>query len=144
MTFLDAVKAFEDDLKAKVSIPVHNKNIPTDGVSMRVTLNNPDADGMFLNSGARVMTGQFNVEISAPLGTNKYEMMRQANKVLSEYKRGDFINAADRRVVMLQVNQTSSYVDGVNPRTVEEALSGGQAMSPHQKINVIIDFQITK
>lgn len=127
MTFLDAVKAFEDDLKAKVNIPVHNKNIPTDGVSMRVALNNADADGLFLNSGARVMTGQFNVEISAPLGTNKYEMMKRAERVLSVFVRGYYVPVIDRRVMILQANQSSPY-----------------PTEAHQKINVIIDFQITK
>lgn len=127
MTFLDAVKAFEDDLKAKVSIPVHNKNIPTNGVSMRVALNNADADGLFLNSGARVMTGQFNVEISAELGTNKYDMMWHANKVLVVFARGYSIPVLDRRVVVLQANQSTPY-----------------PTDAHQKINVIIDFQITK
>ncbi|UYE90934.1 hypothetical protein [Vibrio phage vB_VaS_L1] len=127
MTFLDAVKAFEDDLKAKVSIPVANKNIPTDSVSMRVALNNPDADGIFINSGARVMTGQFNVEISAPLATNKYAMMAEANKVLAVYVRGYSVPVLDRRVLILQANQSSPY-----------------PTDAHQKINVIIDFQITK
>lgn len=127
MTFLDAVKAFEDDLKAKVSIPVHNKNIPTDGVSMRVALNNADADGVFLNSGARVMTGQFNVEISENLGTNKYAMMNHANKVLAVYVRGYSVPVLDRRVLISQVNQSTPY-----------------PTDAHQKINVIIDFQITK
>lgn len=127
MTFLDAVKAFEDDLKAKVSIPVHNKNIPTDGVSMRVALNNADADGLFLNSGARVMTGQFNVEISASLSTNKYAMMNHANKVLAVYVRGYSVPVLDRRVLITQANQSTPY-----------------PTDAHQKINVIIDFQITK
>lgn len=127
MTFLDAVKAFEDDLKAKVSIPVYNKSIPTDSVSMRVALNNADADGLFLNSSARVMTGQFNVEISESLGVNKYAMMSHANKVLSIYKRGYSIPVLDRRVMVLQANQSSPY-----------------PTEAHQKINVIIDFQITK
>lgn len=127
MTFLDTVKAFEDDLKAKVDIPVENKNIPTDSVSMRVALNNADADGVFLNSGARVMTGQFNVEISAPLGTNKYAMMAEANKVLSVFTRGYSVPALDRRVIVLQANQSTPY-----------------PTEAHQKINVIIDFQITK
>lgn len=127
MTFLDAVKAFEDDLKAKVNIPVRNQNIPTDGVSMRVALNNADADGMFLNSSARVMTGQFNVEISAPLGTNKYEMMKRAERVLSVFVRGYSVRALDRRVLILQANHSSPY-----------------PTDAHQKINVIIDFQITK
>jgi hypothetical protein len=127
MTFLDAVKAFEDDLKAKVNIPVHNKNIPTDGVSMRVALNNADADGLFLNSSARVMTGQFNVEISAPLGTNKYEMMSYANAVLSVFVRGYYVPVLDRRVLILQANHSTPY-----------------PTDAHQKINVIIDFQITK
>ena len=125
--FLDAVKAFEDDLKAKVAIPVHNKNIPTDGVSMRVALNNADADSLFLNSGARVMTGQFNVEISAPLSTNKYAMMAEANKVLEVYVRGYSVPVQDRRVMVLRANQSTPY-----------------PMEAHQKINVIIDFQITK
>lgn len=127
MTFLDAVKAFEDDLKAKVNIPVHNKNIPTDGVSMRVALNNADADGLFLNSGARVMTGQFNVEISESLGVNKYAMMSHANKVLAVYTRGYSVPVLDRRVLILQANQSTPY-----------------PTDAHQKINVIIDFQITK
>lgn len=127
MTFLDALKAFEDDLKAKVAIPVHNKNIPTDSVSMRVALNNPDADGLFLNSSARVMTGQFNVEISAQLGTNKYDMMWHANKVLAVYGRGYSVPVLDRRVMILQANQSTPY-----------------PTDAHQKINVIIDFQITK
>ena len=127
MTFLDAVKAFEDDLKAKVSIPVANKNIPTDGVSMRVALNNADADSLFLNSGARVMTGQFNVEISAELGTNKYDMMWHANKVLSVFARGYSVPVQDRRVMVLRANQSTPY-----------------PTEAHQKINVIIDFQITK
>lgn len=127
MTFLDAVKAFEDDLKAKVSIPVANKNIPTDSVSMRVALNNPDADGIFLNSGARVMTGQFNVEISESLGVNKYSMMNHANKVLAVYVRGYSVPVLDRRVLILQANQSTPY-----------------PTEAHQKINVIIDFQITK
>lgn len=127
MTFLDAVKAFEDDLKAKVSIPVHNKNIPTDGVSMRVALNNADADGLFLNSGARVMTGQFNVEISESLGVNKYAMIGHANKVLDVFVRGYSVPVLDRRVMILQANQSSPY-----------------PTDAHQKINVIIDFQITK
>lgn len=127
MTFLDAVKAFEDDLKAKVAIPVRNKNIPTDSVSMRVALNNADADSLFLNSGARVMTGQFNVEISAELGTNKYVMMWYANKVLSVFARGYSVPVLDRRVLILQANQSTPY-----------------PMEAHQKINVIIDFQITK
>lgn len=127
MTFLDAVKAFEDDLKAKVSIPVHNKNTPTDGVSMRVALNNADADGLFLNSGARVITGQLNVEISAPLSTNKYAMMAEANKVLAVYVRGYSVSVLDRRVLILQANQSTPY-----------------PTDAHQKINVIIDFQITK
>mgnify|MGYP000586751024 CR=1 FL=1 len=127
MTFIDAVKAFEDDLKAKVSIPVHNKNIPTDGVSMRVALNNADADGLFLNSGARVMTGQFNVEISERLGVNKYAMMGHANKVLAIYDRGYSVPVLDRRVLILQANQSTPY-----------------PTEAHQKINVIIDFQITK
>ena len=125
--FLDAVKAFEDDLKAKVNIPVHNKNIPTDSVSMRVALNNADADSLFLNSGARVMTGQFNVEISAELGTNKYVMMWYANKVLSVFARGYSVPVQDRRVMVLRANQSTPY-----------------PMEVHQKINVIIDFQITK
>lgn len=127
MTFLDAVKAFEDDLKAKVSIPVANTNIPTDSVSMRVALNNADADGLFLNSGARVMTGQFNVEISAELGTNKYAMMAEANKVLAVYVRGYSVPVLDRRVLIIQANQSTPY-----------------PTEAHQKINVIIDFQITK
>lgn len=127
MTFLDAVKAFEDDLKAKVSIPVANKNIPTDSVSMRVALNNADADGLFLNSGARVMTGQFNVEISAELGTNKYDMMWHANKVLAVFVRGYSVPVLDRRVLIIQANHSSPY-----------------PTEAHQKINVIIDFQITK
>ena len=127
MTFLDAVKAFEDDLKAKVSIPVANKNIPTDSVSMRVALNNPDADGRFLNSDARVMTGQFNVEISAPLGTSKYAMMSNANKVLDVFVRGYSVPVLDRRVMIAQANHSSPY-----------------PTEAHQKINVIVDFQITK
>lgn len=127
MTFLDAVKAFEDELKAKVNIPVRNQKIPTDGVSMRVALNNADADGMFLNSGARVMTGQFNVEISAPLGTNKYEMMKRAERVLSVFVRGYSVPVLDRRVLILQANHSTPY-----------------PTDAHQKINVIIDFQITK
>lgn len=127
MTFLDAVKAFEDDLKANVNIPVRNQSIPTDGVSMRVALNNADADGMFLNSGARVMTGQFNVEISAPLGTNKYDMMERAERVLSVFVRGYSVRSLDRRVLILQANHSSPYPADAN-----------------QKINVIIDFQITK
>lgn len=127
MTFLDAVKAFEDDLKAKVNIPVVNLNPPVDSISMLVALNNPDADGMFLNSGARVMTGQFNVEISAPIGTNKYEMMERAERVLSVFARGYSVRALDRRVLILQANQSSPY-----------------PTDAHQKINVIIDFQITK
>lgn len=127
MTFLDAVKAFEDDLKAKVSIPVANKNIPTDSVSMRVALNNADADGMFVSSSARIMTGQFNVEISAQLGTNKYSMMAEANKVLSVYVRGYSVPVIDRRALILQANQSTPY-----------------PTDAHQKINVIIDFQITK
>lgn len=127
MTFLDAVKSFEDDLKAKVNIPVRNQKIPTDGVSMRVALNNADANGMFLNSGARVMTGQFNVEISAPLGTNKYEMMKRAERVLSVFVRGYLIPVLDRRILILQANQSTPY-----------------PTDAHQKINVIIDFQITK
>lgn len=124
--FLDAVKAFEDDLKAKVNIPVHNKNIPTDSVSMHVALNNADADG-FGVSVARVMTGQFNVEISAPLATNKYAMMAEANKVLSVYVRGYSVPVLDRRVLILQANHSTPY-----------------PTDAHQKINVIIDFQITK
>ncbi|AZF88582.1 hypothetical protein [Vibrio phage P23] len=127
MTFLDAVKAFEDDLKAKVNIPVANKNIPTDSVSMRVALNNADADGLFLNSGARVMTGQFNVEISESLGINKYAMMGHANKVLAVFARGYSVPTLDRRVLILQANQSTPY-----------------PTDAHQKINVIIDFQITK
>lgn len=127
MTFLDAVKAFEDDLKAKVNIPVRNQKIPTDGVSMRVALNNADADGMFLNSGARVMTGQFNVEISESLGVNKYAMMGHANKVLAVFVRGYSVPVLDRRVLISQANHSSPY-----------------QTEAHQKINVIIDFQITK
>lgn len=126
MTFLDAIKVFEDDLKAKVNIPVHNKNIPTDGVSMRVALNNADADG-FGVSVARVMTGQFNVEISESLGVNKYAMMGHANKVLEVYVRGYSVPVLDRRVLILQANQSTPY-----------------PTDAHQKINVIIDFQITK
>ena len=124
MTFLDAVKAFEDDLKAKVNIPVVNLNPPVDDVSMRVALNNADADGLFLNSGARVMTGQFNVEISAPLGTNKYAMMGHANKVLSTYERGYSVPVLDRRVLILQANHSSPY-----------------PTEAHQKINVIIQHE---
>lgn len=127
MQFLDAVKAFEDDLKVKVNIPVRNQKIPTDGVSMRVALNNADADGRFLNSDARVMTGQFNVEISERLGTNKYAMMNHANKVLGAFVRGYSVPVLDRRVLILQANQSSPY-----------------QTDAHQKINVIIDFQITK
>lgn len=127
MTFLDAVKAFEDDLKAKVNIPVHNKNIPKDSVSMCVALNNADANGLFLNSSARLMTGQFNVEISAPLATNKYAMMAEANKVLAVYVRGYSVPVLDRRVLILQANHSTPY-----------------PTEAHQKINVIIDFQITK
>lgn len=125
--FLDAVKAFEDDLKAKVAIPVANKSIPTDSVSMRVALNNADADSLFVNSSARVMTGQFNVEISAELGANKYAMMAEANKVLEVYVRGYSVPVQDRRVMVLRANQSTPY-----------------PMEAHQKINVIIDFQITK
>lgn len=127
MTFLDAVKAFEDDLKAKVNIPVRNKNIPTDGVSMRVALNNANSASDFVNNPARVMTGQFNVEISAPLSTNKYAMMAEANKVLEVYVRGYSVPVLDRRVLILQANQSTPY-----------------QTDSHQKINVIIDFQITK
>lgn len=131
MQFLDAVKAFEDNLKAKVDIPVVNLNRNPEGPIMRIALNNADSDGQFLNSSARVLIGQFNVEISAPLGTNKYEMMRQANKVLSAYKRGDTLPALDRRIVILQVGQSSIY-------KLEHP--GGHV----ENINVIIDFQITK
>lgn len=131
MQFLDAVKAFEDDLKAKVNIPVVNLNRNPEGPIMRLALNNADSDGQFLNSSARVLIGQFNVEISAPLGTNKYEMMRQANKVLSAYKRGDTLPVLDRRIVILQVGQSSIY-------KLEHP--NGHA----ENINVIIDFQITK
>lgn len=131
MQFLDAVKAFEDDLKAKVDIPVVNLNRNPEGPIMRLALNNADSDGQFLNSNARVLIGQFNVEISAPLGTNKYEMMRQANKVLSAYKRGDTLPVLGRKIVILQVGQSSIYkLEHPNGHT--------------ENINVIIDFQITK
>lgn len=131
MTFLDAVKAFEDDLKVKVDIPVNNLRYDPEGVTMKLELDNADSDGMFLNSSARVMTGQFNVEISADISTNKYEMMRQANKVLSAYKRGDTLPVLDRKIVILQVGQSSIY-KMEHPR--------GNV----RNINVIIDFQITK
>ncbi|AUR92806.1 tail-completion protein [Vibrio phage 1.177.O._10N.286.45.E10] len=124
--FFDAVKVFEGDLKAKVSIPVENKSIPTDSVSMRLALNNADADGLFMNSNARVMTGQFNVEISAPLGSNKYAMMASAGEVLSVYSRGYSLQVGDSRMVIMQVNQSSPY-----------------STDAHQKINVIIDFQFS-
>lgn len=131
MTFLDAVKAFEDDLKAKVDIPVNNLRYDPERATMKLKLNNADSDGQFLNSSARVLLGQFNVEISAPLGTNKYEMMRQANKVLSAYKRGDTLPVLDRRIVILQAGQSSVY---------KLEYPGGHV----ENINVIIDFQITK
>ena len=124
--FFDAVKVFEDDLKAKVSIPVENKSIPTDSVSMRLALNNADADGLFMNSNARVMTGQFNVEISAPLGSNKYAMMASAGEVLNVYSRGYELQVGESRMVIMQVNQSSPY-----------------PTDAHQKINVIIDFQFS-
>lgn len=124
--FFDAVKVFENDLKAKVSIPVENKSIPTDSVSMRLALNNADADGLFMNSNARVMTGQFNVEISAPLGSNKYAMMASAGEVLNVYSRGYSLQVGDSRMVIMQVNQSSPY-----------------STDAHQKINVIIDFQFS-
>ena len=124
--FFDALKVFEDDLKVKVSIPVENSNIPTDSVSMRVALNNADADGLFMNSSARNMTGQFAIKISAPLGMNKYAMMANAGKILEHYKRGVSFNVEGSRMVILQVNQSTPYpADKV------------------QEINVIIDFQFS-
>lgn len=122
--FFDAVKVFEDDLKAKVTIPVENENIPVDSVSMRVALNNPDPDGLFLNSPARNMTGQFNIEISAPIGTNKYAMMSKTNEVLLNYYRGVDFNVDGKRMVILQAKPSSPY-----------------KTEAHQKINVIIEFQ---
>jgi hypothetical protein len=53
--------------------------------------------------------------------------MGHANKVLAIYKRGHSVPVLDRRVLILQSNQSSSY-----------------PTEAHQKINVIIDFQITK
>ena len=132
--FFDALKVFEDDLKAKVSIPVENKSIPTDSVSMRLALNNADADGLFLNSNARVMTGQFNVEISAPLGSNKYAMMARAGEVLNVYSRGYSLQVGDSRMVIMQVNQSPPY--SMNP-------SNSSSGAAHEKINVIIDFQFS-
>lgn len=127
ITFFDALQAFEDDLEEKIDIPIHNENIPTDLVSMRVALNNTNAETDFLNSPARVMTGQFNVEISHELGKNKYVMMREANKLLAVYVRTYSIPVQDRRVLILRANHSSPY-----------------PTDAHQKIHVIIDFQITK
>ncbi|CAH9016214.1 tail-completion protein [Vibrio phage 381E49-1] len=124
--FFDALKVFEDDLKGKVDIPVENKSTPTDSVSMRVALNNADADGLFMNSAARNMTGQFAIKISAPLGINKYAMMGNAGKILEHYKRGVSFDVSGSRMVILQVNQSTPYpADKV------------------QEINVIIDFQFS-
>lgn len=123
--FFDVVKTFEDDLKAKVSIPVENKSIPTGSVSMRVALNNENADGLFLNSPVRSMTGQFNVEISDTLGMNKYQMFGHAAKILDVYGRGYTLTVDGLRMVVTQSNQSSTY-----------------PTDAHQKINVIIDFQL--
>lgn len=127
MTFLDAIKAFKDDLRENVDIPLISKSIPVDSVSMQISLNNANAASNFVNNPARVMTGQFNVEISARLGTNQYDMMVEANKVLNVYVRGYSVPVLDRRVMVLRANQSTPY-----------------PMEAHQKINVIIDFQITK
>lgn len=127
ITFFDALQAFEVDLDAKIDIPIRNENIPTDSVSMRVALNNANAETDFLNSTARVMTGQFNVEISHELGKNKYIMMAEANKLLEVYMRTYSIPVQDRRVLILRANHSSPY-----------------PTDAHQKIHVIIDFQITK
>lgn len=127
ITFFDALQAFEDDLKVKNLIPIKKRNIPTDSVSMRTALNNNKADTPFINDPARIMTGQFNIEISAPLGSNDYEMMREANKLLAVYVRTYSIPVQDRRVLIFGANHSSPY-----------------PTDAHQKIHVIIDFQITK
>lgn len=127
--FYDALKAFEADLVARfgVAIPIDEESPPTDKVTMMVKLNNTDPDGRFLNSPARVMTGQFNITISAPSYYDKYQMMQQSKPMLSVYRRGFKLPVEDRSAVFLQVRESSPY-----------------PTDAHQKINVIIDFQITK
>lgn len=127
--FYDALKAFEADLVARfgAAIPIDEESPPTDKVTMMVKLNNTDPDGRFLNSPARVMTGQFNITISAPSYYDKYQMMQQSKPIISVYKRGFRFAVQDRHVVFLQVRESTPY-----------------PTDAHQKINVIIDFQVTK
>ncbi|AVR75832.1 hypothetical protein ValSw33_8 [Vibrio phage ValSw3-3] len=127
--FYDVLKSFEADLVARfgAAIPIDEESPPTDKVTMMVMLNNTDPDGRFLNSSARVMTGQFNITISAPSYYNKYQMMQQSKPMLLVYKRGFKLPVLDRNAVFLQVRESTPY-----------------STDAHQKINVIIDFQITK
>lgn len=121
--FSDALEAFEDDLVTKTTIPIENENVPTDSASLRVFINNPAPESLFLNSPAREMKAEFNVEINAPLGTNKYAMMYYARPILDTYLRGYTLTAGGRRVVITQSRQSSPY-----------------PTDAHQRISVIIEF----
>lgn len=121
--FSDALEAFEDDLVTKVTIPIENENVPTDSASLRVFINNPAPESIFLNNPTREMKAEFNVEINAPLGTNKYAMMYYARPILDTYLRGYTLTTDGKRVVITQSRQSSPY-----------------PTDAHQRINVIIEF----
>lgn len=124
--YIDALRTFEGDLAVKVTkIPIKNKNIPTDSASMRVALNNTSGEALFLDSPVRDMSGEFNIQISHQIGTNKYEMARQAGFVLEHYYRGVTLAVDGLRMVISDAYQTSVY-----------------SSEAHSHINVIVKFQL--
>jgi hypothetical protein len=106
---VDVFKAIRDDIKAKVSIPIEENSIPTDSSSMRIRLNNPDEVYQFLNSRAKQMTGEINVQLSHKLGSSQFTMLNLAKTFKQNFNRLTTWTAGGFRVNVDYIRTSSIY-----------------------------------
>lgn len=84
---LDILEAFLNDVKTLTSTATPSQSISTSAPTFRVKVTNPDRDDWLLNGGSLILTGEINVQITAPRGFSEYQMRLLAKPFLERYRR---------------------------------------------------------
>ena len=111
----DIVKVILDDIKNKPNLPpVTYSNIPKDSASMRMALRNPNEFYGWLNSNAKRVTGEINVQLSNELGSSQFKMLKLASDFRQNFGRGTQWDASGYRVQLEQMRTSSIYQSNAN------------------------------
>jgi hypothetical protein len=84
---LDILEAFLNDVKTLTSDATPSQSISTSAPTFRVKVTNSDRDDWLLNGGSLILTGEVNVQITAPRGYSEYQMRSLTKMFLERYKR---------------------------------------------------------